>query len=120
MTEPAADSAAKGRRILVVDDEEGMRHMLRAILTRAGYQVSEAPDGVAALTRLRDGEVDFVLADVRMPQLDGVGLLKKIGDQKIPVTVIMMSAFVDLDTAVEALKAGAADYVSKPFRADEV
>ena len=106
--------------MLVVDDEEGMREMLAMLLGRHGFAVSEAADGKAALERLRQGEIDIVLTDVRMPELDGISLLKKIHDQKLPVTVLVMSAFVDLETAIEALKMGAADYVSKPFRADEV
>ncbi len=120
MAQAGAAVPVRGKRILVVDDEEGMRDMLRALLGKAGFAVVDAADGQAALTRLRDGDIDVVLADVRMPQLDGLGLLKKIGESRIPVTVIMMSAFVDLDTAIDALKAGAADYVSKPFRTDEV
>ena len=112
--------AEVGNRILVVDDEEGMRHMLRTLLTRRKFVVTEAENGEAALDKLGDGDIDIVLADVRMHPLDGIGLLKKLREAKSPVTVIMMSAFVDLDTAVEALKHGAADYVSKPFKADEV
>jgi len=111
---------AAGNRILVVDDEEGMRHMLRALLTRRDFVVTEAESGEDALERLSEGDIDIVLADVRMKPLDGLGLLKKLRESKSPVTVIMMSAFVDLDTAIEALKQGAADYVSKPFKADEV
>ncbi|MFC1611144.1 sigma-54-dependent transcriptional regulator [Myxococcota bacterium] len=110
----------KSNRILVVDDEEGMRHMLRTLLSRNDFVVSEASDGTEAIERLRQGDIDIVLADVRMQPLDGLGLLKKISQSKIPATVIMMSAFVDLDTAIEALKSGASDYVSKPFKADEV
>ncbi|MBI3178780.1 MAG: response regulator, partial [Deltaproteobacteria bacterium] len=120
MAQAAAAASARGKRILVVDDEEGMRDMLRALLSKAGYAVTDAANGRAALSRLDDGDIDIVLADVRMPDLDGLGLLKKISESKAPVTVIMMSAFVDLDTAIAALKAGAADYVSKPFRTDEV
>ncbi|MEK7705882.1 MAG: sigma-54 dependent transcriptional regulator [Myxococcota bacterium] len=113
-------ASVKGRRLLVVDDEEGMRHMLGLVLARHGYIVSEASNGVEAFERICGGDIDVVLADVRMPELDGLGLLKKIHAAKVPTTVIMMSAFVDLETAVEALKMGAADYVSKPFKADEV
>lgn len=116
----AAAAVPKGKRILVVDDEAGMRHMLAMMLTRHGFTVLEAEDGQVALDLLRESTVDVVLTDVRMPTLDGLGLLKKVSSAKIPVTVIMMSAFVDLETAVEALKLGAADYVSKPFKQDEV
>jgi len=119
MTDTTA--AAPGyRRLLIVDDEEGMRHMLGLMLGRQGFEVEYAEDGEQAVARLLEGNIDLVLADVRMPKLDGLGMLKKIHESKIPVAVIMMSAFVDLDTAVQALKMGASDYVSKPFRTDEV
>jgi two-component system, NtrC family, response regulator AtoC len=118
--EAGNERAERGKRVLVVDDEEGMRHMLGVLLSRNGYSVQEAQNGKEALEKLRSGHIDLVLTDVRMPELDGPALLKKIHGAKMPVTVIMMSAFVDLDVAVEALKLGAADYVSKPFRTDEV
>jgi two-component system, NtrC family, response regulator AtoC len=120
MESPTAPAGERGKRVLVVDDEEGMRHMLSVLLSRNGYAVSEATDGKQALERLRQGHIDIVLTDVRMPGLDGPALLKKVHDAKMPVTVILMSAFVDLDVAIDGLKMGAADYVSKPFRTDEV
>jgi two-component system, NtrC family, response regulator AtoC len=113
----AADSA---RRVLVVDDEEGMRHMLSMLLSRNGYAVLEADSGGKAMEHLRAGSVELVLSDVKMPGMDGLELLGRIREMKAPVTVIMMSAFVDLDIAVKALGLGAADYVSKPFRPEEV
>ncbi len=94
--------------------------MLSLTLERQGFTVSTAADGAAALERLGQGDIDIVLSDVRMPGMDGLTLLDKLRAAKSPVIVIMMSAFVDLDTAIEALKRGAADYVSKPFKADEV
>jgi two-component system response regulator AtoC len=113
-------AGSRGKRILVVDDEEGMRHMLGMMLSRQGYHVHDAASGQMALEQLRQGNVDIVLADVRMPGLDGLGLLQQIHTSRYPVTVIMMSAFVELDTAISALKMGASDYVSKPFKVDEV
>jgi two-component system response regulator AtoC len=113
-------SNTASRRLLIVDDEEGMRHMLSLMLERHGFTVSTAADGAAALERLGAGDIDIVLSDVRMPGMDGLTLLDKLREVKSPVIVIMMSAFVDLDTAIEALKRGAADYVSKPFKPDEV
>ena len=110
----------RGKRILVVDDEEGMRQMLSMMLTRQGYSVNDATSGNTALEKLKQGNVDIVLADVRMPDLDGLGLLKRIHASQMPVTVIMMSAYVELDTAISALKLGASDYVSKPFKTEEV
>ena len=110
----------RSRRLLIVYDEEGMRHMLSLMLERHGFTVSTAADGAAALERLRQGDIDVVLSDVRMAGMDGLTLLDELRAVKSPVIVIMMSAFVDLDTAIEALKRGAADYVSKPFKPDEV
>ncbi|MEE8410326.1 MAG: response regulator, partial [Myxococcota bacterium] len=116
----ATASGVRRNRILVVDDEEGMRHMLSVMLSRHGYDVETAENGIAALESLRSGAIDIVLADIKMPELDGLGLLEKITEAKFPVTVIMMSAFADIETAIVALKSGATDYVSKPFKADEV
>ncbi|MBI5511164.1 MAG: sigma-54-dependent Fis family transcriptional regulator [Deltaproteobacteria bacterium] len=112
--------ARPASRVLIVDDEEGMRHMLSVLLAKNGFEVEDAANGVLALERLKQGGVDIVLSDVRMPELDGLGMLKKLSQAKLPVTVIMMSAFADLEGAVEALKHGAADYVSKPFKPDEI
>ncbi|MBN1962780.1 MAG: sigma-54-dependent Fis family transcriptional regulator [Deltaproteobacteria bacterium] len=113
-------NVAAYQRILIVDDESGMRAMLNLLLSRNGYLVSEACNGNEALQILAQNSVDIVLTDVRMPELDGLGLLQKLHDLQLPVTVIMMSAFVELEDAIKALKMGAADYVSKPFRTDEV
>ena len=109
-----------GRRLLVVDDEEGMRHMLSLTLEKKGFSVAEAENGQAALERLEAGDIDIILSDVRMPQMGGIELLEEVVSRKLPVITIMMSSFVELETAIEALKLGAADYVSKPFKADEV
>ena len=117
---PDQRPATHGKRILVVDDEAGMREMLSMLLARHGFTVTEAADGVQALAAIRQSNIDIVLTDVRMPELDGLALLRELQPLKLPLTVIVMSAFVDLETAIEALKMGASDYVSKPFRADEV
>lgn len=94
--------------------------MVTLMLERHGFRVSAVANGREALERLSDGDIDIVLSDMRMPELDGLGLLARLRETKSPVTVIMMSAFVELDAAIEALKMGAADYVSKPFKPDEV
>ncbi len=103
-------------RVLVVDDEENLRHLLTLILERAGYAVRTAADGRAALALIR--EVDVVLCDVRMPGLDGLGLLEALPPGAPPV--VMMSAYGTLDTALEAMRRGAYDYINKPFKADEI
>ena len=108
------------KKILVVDDEESMRHMLSLILKREGYEVLTAGEGKEALALLEGGLFDFILLDVVMPGMDGLELLKWFRDRKVEATVIMMSAHGNLETAVEAMKAGAYDYVSKPFKPDEI
>lgn len=106
--------------ILVVDDEEAMREMLALMLAREGYQVQVEASGEAALNALLEKPFKLMLCDVRMPGMDGLTLLSEIRKQNLSVSTIMMSAFVDHDTAVEALKLGALDYISKPFKRDEV
>jgi two-component system response regulator AtoC len=108
------------RQILIIDDETAMRHMLRLVLERDGYEVSEAANGRAGLERLQAAPFDFILCDIRMPELDGPGFLKEKERCQLGGTVIMMSAYGTIDTAVECLKQGAYDYISKPFRPDEI
>ncbi len=107
-------------RILVVDDEEGVRKMIAVLLQKEGYQVSSAGGGEEALEVLGVGEVDLVLCDVRMPGVDGLQVLSRIRSSFPEVMVIMMSAFGTVDLAVEAMKKGAYDYISKPFKPDEI
>lgn len=106
--------------ILVVDDEESVRKMIAVLLQKEGYQVSSSGDGKEALEMLGERGFDLVLCDVRMPVMDGLELLEKIGSAYPDTTVIMMSAFGTVDLAVEAMKAGAYDYISKPFKPDEI
>jgi two-component system response regulator AtoC len=103
-----------------VDDEENLRHWLKIILTDANYLVEEAENGEAALKKFDDNLYDFVLCDIRMPKMDGQGLLREMRHRQIPATVIMMSAYGSEETALEAMKMGAYDYISKPFRQDEI
>jgi two-component system response regulator AtoC len=107
-------------RILVVDDEASLRDALGRILTAEGYEVRQAGDGKEALGILGDSPFNFVLCDLRMPVMGGLELLREITARGIPGTVIMMSAFGTVETAVEAMKLGAYDYVSKPFMSDEI
>ncbi len=111
---------ADPKKILVVDDEENLRHMMKIILSREGYQVFEAADGKAALDMLRKSPVDLVLCDIRMPRMDGMSLLEAIAPRDYRPIVIMMSAYGTIETAVAAMKMGAYDYISKPFQPDEV
>ncbi len=108
------------KRILIVDDEESIRVSLEALLARHGYRVSTASDADGALAVLADEDVDVVFADVRMPGTDGIELTREIRRREIPTTVIVISAYGSVDDAIEAMKAGAYDYITKPFKTDEV
>lgn len=108
------------KKILIVDDDGSMRHMLSLILKREGYEVQAVGKGSEALHLVASESFDFILSDVVMPGMGGLELLQALKEKKVEATVIMMSAFGNLDTAVEAMKSGAYDYISKPFRPDEV
>jgi two-component system, NtrC family, response regulator AtoC len=108
------------RRVLVVDDEENIRLVLRTLLKKHGYDVEVADGGEAALAALEAFDPDVILTDVRMPRMGGLDLLGALKAKQHPATVIVMSAYGNVDLAIEAMKAGAYDYVSKPFKPDEV
>lgn len=109
-----------GKRVLVIDDEENLRHYLQLILGEAGYRVETAQDGKEGLKKMRRQAWDIILCDIKMPTMDGMALLKAAKKKGLEGTIIMMSAYGTVDTAVEAMKIGAYDYVSKPFNADEI
>ncbi|HEV8712878.1 MAG TPA: sigma-54 dependent transcriptional regulator [Candidatus Binatia bacterium] len=106
--------------ILIVDDERSIRVGLKGLLSKEGYEVTVAENGNDALRLLTNQEYDLVLTDLRMAGLDGLGLLKKIKEQYPDTLVIMMTAYGSEKIAVEAMKAGARDYLVKPFDNDEV
>ena len=108
------------RRVLVVDDEENVRLALTTLLKKQGYEVEVAASGRDALELLGRFGPDFVLTDVRMPQMSGLELLAEIKARRIETTVIVMSAFGRIEQALEVIRAGAYDYIAKPFRSDEV
>ncbi|HXC92407.1 MAG TPA: response regulator, partial [Geobacteraceae bacterium] len=95
------------KRILVVDDEENLRHLLSLLLKKQGYAPESAADGTEALEKLSTGSFDFVLSDILMPKMDGRAMLEEIIARKIETTVIMMSAYGNIDTAIECMKLGA-------------
>jgi len=106
--------------VLVVDDEENLRLVLRTLLTRSGYEVQVAKSAEEALVGLSQFDPDFILADVRMPGMSGIDLCRELTARGSTATAIVMSAFGSLDLALEAMKAGAYDYLGKPFKHDEV
>jgi len=107
-------------RVLVVDDEESVRLQIAALLKLKGFQVETAADGAAALALLAERPCELVLCDVRMPGLDGMGVLDALGGHEAEEAVIIMSAYGDLEVAREAVRHGAADYLNKPYKNEEL
>ena len=106
--------------VLIVDDEPNMCRILQEILEAEHYQVRTANDGIKALLLFKDSPSDIVISDLRMPKMDGMELLKEIKNQSPETEVILMSAYATVESAVESMKAGAYDYVLKPFQLDEI
>jgi two-component system response regulator AtoC len=107
-------------KILVVDDEDSVRAMLGVVLRSEGYEVLEADDGEAALAIARREQPDVVVMDIRMKRLDGMAALRAMRQHHVNAAVILMTAFAAVNTAIEAMKAGAYDYIIKPFNIDEM
>ena len=113
-----ADSQAA--RILVAEDEANLRLVLQKELERHGYRVQVAPDGEAALRRLEETNVDVLLCDINMPRMDGMELLRRVHERPNPPEVIMLTGQATVETAVEAMKLGAYDYLTKPYSIGEL
>lgn len=107
-------------KILILDDEENMLHMLKTILTKNGYDIATATNGIEGLEKIESNSFDTILCDLRMPEMDGLSFLKVLKEKNIHSTIIMMSAYGTIDLAIKAMKLGAYDYISKPFKPDEI
>ncbi|MDD5425978.1 MAG: sigma-54 dependent transcriptional regulator [candidate division Zixibacteria bacterium] len=107
-------------KILVVDDEDSMCNFMEIMLTKDGYKVETTTSGGEAINLLKDENFDLVIADLNMPEMSGIEVLKGIKSFKREQEIIMMTAFASVDTAIEAMKLGAADYITKPFKIDEI
>ncbi len=107
-------------KILVVDDEQSLREVLSIMLKRAGYTVTSAADGEEAIEHLNKEIFDLVITDLRMPKVDGMEILKAVKSASPETVVLVITAFATADSAVEAMKHGAYDYLTKPFQVDEV
>lgn len=107
-------------RVLVVDDEETVRKLLQRILEGAGYQVATAANGKEALYKVSLGETELVLLDIKMPEMSGIEVLSKLTTESPDICAIMVTSVVETETAVEAMKLGAYDYILKPFDRDDV
>jgi len=107
-------------RIMVIDDEESMCKFMQIMLKKEGYDVSSAQSGKEALGELRSSHYDLVIADLMMPEMNGLELLSKVRSIDPELNFIVMTAYASVDTAIEALKKGAFDYIAKPFKVDEL
>ena len=100
--------------ILIIDDEKAIRKTLTEILSFEGYKIDEAADGEEGSKKFREKTYDVVLCDIKMPKIDGIEFLQKAGESNPDVPIIMISGHGNIETAVEAVKKGAYDYISKP------
>ncbi len=107
-------------KILVADDEQSMREFLEIMLKKEGYKVFLAPNGEEVVKMIEKDIFDLVLLDIRMPKLDGISALKKIKSVNPETIVIMITAYASADSAIQAMKEGAYDYITKPFKVDEI
>jgi DNA-binding NtrC family response regulator len=118
-TPPATGDVGRGT-VLVVEDDEAMRTMLREALEEEGYRVETAAGGRPGVERVRQGGIDLVVSDVKMPDLDGLDMLREIKAVSPSPHVITITAFGSIDTAIRAVKLGAFDYITKPFDVDQL
>ncbi len=107
-------------RILVVDDEPGMREFLELMLIKEGYEVTTAASGEDAVMLVRNSDFDLAIVDIQMPGINGIEVLKVVKECSPDTTVLMITAFASHETAIEAMKLGAYDYITKPFKIDEI
>ncbi len=119
-TSPDEKQADIQGRVLIIDDEKNMRHMLKTVLSRGGYGVESASDGEQGLNLVKDDFFKIILCDVKMPGMGGLDFLRAANTYLKDSLVIMMSAYGSIDMAVEAMKLGAFDFISKPFKRDEI
>ena len=110
----------KPSQILIVEDDRKMRLALREIMTKEGYSVDTVETGEAALGRVEETSYDLVITDLKLPGIDGMSLLKAIRKSRPDTSVVIITAYATVDTAVEAMREGAEDYISKPFNLDEI
>ena len=107
-------------RLLVAEDEANLRLVIQKELQRLGFRVDVVPDGEAALRRLEEGNVDVLLSDINMPRIDGMELLKRVRERPNPPEVILLTGHATVETAIEAMKLGAYDYLTKPYHITEL
>lgn len=106
--------------ILVIDDDETIRHLISAVLTDAGYNVSAVPNGEEAIAKVREVPFEIVITDLKMQDMNGIEVLRKVKQINSDTDVIVITAYASLETALEAMRAGAYDYIAKPFNPQEI
>ncbi|MBC7248426.1 MAG: response regulator [Actinobacteria bacterium] len=107
-------------KLLIVDDNEGVRHLVSRWLERAGFAVEEARDGAEAVAMVRRNPPDVILADIRMPKMDGIELARVVKSEYPHVKIILMTAYSSPQTIAQARREGVDDYLEKPFTKDQV
>ena len=107
-------------KLLIVDDNEGVRHLVSRWLERAGFAVEEARDGAEAVAMVRRNPPDVILADIRMPKMDGIELARVVKSEYPQVKIILMTAYSSPQTIAQARREGVDDYLEKPFTKDQV
>lgn len=110
----------ESKLVLIIDDEENMRYMLQLTLENEGYKVELASNGTEGIEKIQQSHFDFVICDVKMPKVSGLDVLVSVIESSPNIPVIMISAYGTIDTAIQAMKQGAYDYVMKPFKQDEI
>ena len=108
-------------KVLLIDDEEGIRESLSIMLQIEGYETVALPDAVKALQLIDSGSYfDFIISDIKMPYMDGIEFLREVRKRELESIVIMITAYGNIETPVDAIKAGADDYIRKPVKTDEL
>jgi CheY-like chemotaxis protein len=112
--------SANNTKLLIVDDNEGVRHLVSRWLERAGFEVREAKDGAEAVEMVKKDPPDIILADIRMPKIDGIELARIIKNDYPTIKIILMTAYSSPQTIAQARREGVDDYLEKPFTKDQV
>lgn len=115
-----ADVPKASKRILIVDDEENAREALSKILVHDGYDVSTAANGVEALNYLRSRDVELIITDINMPEMNGLAFLRELVRSRPESNVIMLTAYGEVESYLEAMNLGAFEYINKPIRYDDL
>ncbi len=110
----------ESKRILIVDDEENAREALSKILVHDGYDVSSAANGVEALNYLRSRDADLIITDINMPEMNGLAFLRELIRSRPESNVIMLTAYGEVESYLEAMNLGAFEYINKPIRYDDL